>query len=38
MLDGKMSSRETKVMPLTTFEELSGGGLEERSKPMENNW
>jgi hypothetical protein len=37
MLDGKMPNWEMKVMPLTTFEELSGGGLEERTEPMENN-
>ncbi len=39
MFYGKMAKREAKLvgqlMPLATVIELSGGGLEERSKPCE---
>jgi hypothetical protein len=40
MLDGKMAKWEAKLVrllvPLATVAELSGGGLEERSKPCED--
>jgi hypothetical protein len=36
MLYGELSNWEVKLMPLATFKELSGGGLEERSEPLVN--
>ena len=42
MFYGKMAKWEAKLVrqlvPLATVVELSGGGLEERSKPCEDEW